>query len=55
MAKKTHTFGGRLRPKQEEPTSWDSLTDLPLKRMAFVYQRLATYHFPRIGLNERGI
>lgn len=36
-------FGGRLRPKQEEPASWVDLVELPNQRMAFIYQRLSSH------------
>ena len=38
-----YNFGGRLRPRQEEPTSWADLVDLPNERIAFVYQRLSSH------------
>ncbi len=42
MRNTQNNFGGRLRPKEEEPTSWENLVDLPNERMAFIYQRLST-------------
>ena len=39
-----HTFGGRIRPKQEQDkVDWSNLVDLQNKGMAFIYQRLSTH------------
>jgi DNA invertase Pin-like site-specific DNA recombinase len=43
MRNTQNNFGGRLRPKEEEPTSWENLVDLPNERMAFVYKRLSSH------------
>lgn len=43
MKELTPNFGGRLKPKQEEPASWVDLVGLSNERMAFIYQRLSSY------------
>ncbi len=43
MSDTSYTFGGRLRPKSDEPTNWHDLVDLANKGMAFVYQRLSSH------------
>jgi len=37
-----YTFGGRLRPKEDDQPGWDNLVELRNERMAFIYQRLST-------------
>jgi DNA invertase Pin-like site-specific DNA recombinase len=36
-------FGGRLRPRADEPNGWADLVDLANERLALVYQRLSTH------------
>ena len=43
MSQAKQTFGGRLRPKQEEAKSWENLVDLTNERTAFIYQRLSSH------------
>jgi DNA invertase Pin-like site-specific DNA recombinase len=43
MKRKDRNFGGRLRPKEEEPSSWADLVKLPNERMAFIYKRLSSH------------
>jgi len=38
-----YDFGGRIKPKTNEPIDWTNLVDLPNVRMAFIYQRLSTH------------
>ena len=43
MTTRDRTFGGRVRPKKNEPTSWADLVELANHRMAFIYQRLSSH------------
>ena len=47
------SFGGRLRPKKEEPTSWENLVDLPNQKMAYIYQRLSSHEQKKNSIYSR--
>jgi DNA invertase Pin-like site-specific DNA recombinase len=40
---RTHSFGGRIRPKKEKHVDWANLVELTNEGLAFIYQRLSSH------------
>jgi hypothetical protein len=43
MNKIDETFGGRIRPQEDDDAKWEDLLELPNQGIAFVYQRLSSH------------